>query len=565
MAREQEYKAPIGGGPVWRDVFGGGVALGDLHMQSTAQLPPLRTPATPPSAIAGIFAEYGIKEEPFMPGATPSNGDDPWRPGAEIDSKLTDMRGTELECSELLLRIHGDKLLLVESDNGTVRLLWMQETGVWQEVSPGMGQMGWYAVDAAVAQFQNALSRDPDEDSSRRASCFRRFTSQCSEKGRREIVRGVSVVLSALRNRDPDFVGRLTICRESDLDPPGRYIGAANGVIDLDTGALLTGREGAQCLVSRAAPTRYLPGEEGEAPAKKAWAALPAELDEETKIYLFAEIGFSLRGHPSRRLVVIVGPPRGGKTSILNLFRRVLGSYAVGVSQDVLQGAKGKSGLAPELVPLMTARLGVMDEAESLQLSRGRLKAISGDSVISYRDLYQTQRDGVPTATLFMPLNQAPRFGMDDAAVLDRIRPLAFPALQEPQERWVDLQAENAEGWLRLVVDAAKSRSVPDMPTSSKELRDTMRDDELGEVGVWLRDCLKEDSNGFVTTDQIWRGACEFVNVDPETAEMAGRFSKSRLTRAVRAQYSLPPAKQQRIEGKLSRVFSGWTLKDDAK
>ena len=529
-------------------------------MHDTAQLPPLRT-----TASADILAEYGIKEELFMPGATPSNGDDPWRPGAEIDSKLTKWRGTNLECSDLLLRIHGDKLLLVESDSGSVRLLWMQETGVWREVTPGLGQTGRYAVDAACAQLQNALSRDPDGDSRRKAALVRQFCSRCNEKGRREIIRGVSVVLPALRDLDPDFVGRLIICHESALDPPGRYMGAANGVIDLDTGALLTGREAAKWLVSIAAPTRYLPDEEGAVLAREAWAALPAELDEETKSYLLLEIAYSLRGHPSRRVVVIVGPPRGGKTSIFTLLRRVLGPYAVGVSQDALQGRWGKGGLAPELVPLMTARIGVMDEAESLQLAQGRLKAISGDSVISYRDLYQSQRDGVPTATLFMPLNQAPRFGMDDAAVFDRIRVLEFPALQEPQARWVALQAENAEGWLRLVVDSARNQTPPEMPAASMNLRDAMRDGELSEVGIWVRDCLKEYPSGFVSTEQIWRAACEIAGVDPETANVAGGFSKSRLTRDVRDQFNLPPAKQQRINGKSRRGFRGWALKGVAK
>ncbi|MCY4082032.1 MAG: hypothetical protein OXF54_17445 [Caldilineaceae bacterium] len=478
---------------------------------------------------------------------------------------MTEWRGTILECSELLLRVHGDKLLLVESDGGSVRLLWMQETGVWREDTPGLGQTGRYAVDAAIAQLRNALFLVPDGDGRRQAALARQFSSRCNEKSRREIIRGVSVVLPALRDLDPDFVGRFTICRESALDPPGRYIGAANGVIDLDTGALLTGQKAAKCLVTKAAPTRYLPDEEGAVLANKAKAALPTELDEETKDYLVLEIAYSLRGHPSRRVVIIVGPPRGGKTSIFSLLRHVLGPYAMGVSQDALQGRGGKGGLAPELVQLMTARIGVMDEAESLQLSRGRLKALSGDSVISYRDLYQSQRDGVPTATLFMPLNQAPRFGMDDAGVFDRIRVLEFPVLQKPQERWVDLQAENAEGWLRLVVDSARNQTPPEMPAASMNLRDAMRDEELSEVGIWLRDCLKEDPSGFVTTEQIWRAACNIVGVDSETARVAGGFSKSRLTRAVREQFRLPAAKQQRINGTSCRGFRGWALEGVAK
>lgn len=534
-------------------------------MSAPALRPPIHTPATLPPASADVFAANGIDVEEFEPDDMSPTEYDPWRPGEEVDSRLTEWRGTHLECSELLLRIHGDKLLLVESDCGSVRLLWMQETGVWREVAPGLGQAGRYAADAAVAQLRNALSRDPDGDNRRNAAHARQFSSRCNEKGRREIIRGVSVILPALRDFDPDFVDRLIICHESALDSPGRFIGAANGVIDLDTGALLTGQEAAKCLVSIAVPTRFLPDEDGAVMAREARAALPAELDEETKSYLVREIAYSLRGHPSRRVVVIVGPPRGGKTSIFTLLRRVLGPYAVGVSQDALQGRGGKGGLAPELVQLMTARIGVMDEAESLQLSRGRLKAISGDSVISYRDLYQSQRDGVPTATLFMPLNQAPRFGMDDAGVFDRIRVLEFPVLQNPQERWVDLQAENAEGWLRLVVDSARNQNPPEMPAVGMTLRDAMRDDELSEVGIWLRDCLKEDPSGFVTTEQIWRAACAIAGVDPETANVAGGFSKSRLTRAVREQFNLPLAKQQRIKGKLRRGFRGWALKGVAK
>ena len=45
----------------------------------------------------------------------------------------------------------------------------------------------------------------------------------------------------------------------SELDPPGRYLGCANGVVDLDTGELLPPADAAACLITLAAVMPYAP------------------------------------------------------------------------------------------------------------------------------------------------------------------------------------------------------------------------------------------------------------------------------------------------------------------
>ena len=116
-----------------------------------------------------------------------------------------------------------------------------------------------------------------------------------------------------------------TEAKEFELDQNKRYLGAPNGVIDLDTGDLLTGDAARSKLVTRSVPDPYNPN--AQHPAVD---GLLAHLDDEHRDWILAAVAYALRGNPNRRIYVLEGPPGGGKTTLLNAVRACLGSVKAG-------------------------------------------------------------------------------------------------------------------------------------------------------------------------------------------------------------------------------------------
>ena len=454
--------------------------------------------------------------------------------------------GTMIECSELLLRYYADQILLVrtQSDKG-LRIFVSQQTGIWLdgEVGAGWGVLNSFAANAAGRQLQLDAQTSRPSFSQTDNAAVSQYKAATKESGRREIVRNIPLVVNELGISDVEFVAKLRTCEEDDLDRPGAYIGAQNGVIELDTGKLLVGEEALDKLITRSAPVLYLP--DNEENIHKAWNSLPKSWEDETKKYLLAEIGHSLYGHVGRRAIVLIGPGGGGKTSILAAAKFALGPYLVGASADILMARKAEAaGHRPQFKPLLNARIAVLDEAQNLRIDRGVFKAITGDSAISHRSHHEEQRDDVFPATLFMPLNTPPRFGLDDDAIAERLRTIHIQSIpvDERQENWLEEQRQNASGWLALICRFAKEHpKQPTIPEASKTVLSEMRFDEMGEIGLWLENCCEEDEEGVITTQALWQTAASIVNQSEADELLEGFFTKRMLTSRFRSIHNLPP------------------------
>ena len=100
-----------------------------------------------------------------------------------------------------------------------------------------------------------------------------------------------------------------------------RVLGAPNGVIDLETGKLLSGKSAAAELVSWHVPDPYTPGAR-HADADK----LTEHLDDLDAEWLWQAFGFALGDVPSRRAYFLRGETKGGKSTMLDAIRCALGT-----------------------------------------------------------------------------------------------------------------------------------------------------------------------------------------------------------------------------------------------
>ena len=480
-----------------------------------------------------------------------------WEPAAGAVGSAPTFEDTHLEVSECLLDSAQSELLLVNVADGETGLLAVDDCGLWQVA-------GVDVATAAACQEQRgrAFGRISDRGGEPKAfaNAATRTRSWLRPANRKSIADDTALVylMNAHRWRD------LRTCYQHDLDAPGEFLGVSNGVVNLRTGQLLSAAEGADKLITKAAPTPYNP----QANVAAAYAALPWPTH--LKDYLLREVAYSLLGRPTRRFVVLLGETGGGKTSIFSVLRECLGSgIAVAIHPDVVQAQKGnRSGLTPEVVPLVGSRLAVIDEAENLSVDSGRLKALSGDSMISYRNMYQTQQDGIVTATMFLPLNAPPVFGLGDEAVYERLRVVEVPQIENPTANWVEQQRPSHSAWLALLVGLCQEiiedgSKPPTMPADMQALKASMADEEIGEVGVWLRTCLQRSPGEVVSTREIWQAACLVAGADAsDDKAKPGGFTKRKLSRAVRAMYKLPsPGGVRDASGPGGRGWDGWALR----
>ena len=479
-----------------------------------------------------------------------------WKPAAGEVSSTPTFEDTHLEVSECLLDSAQSDLLLVNVADGETGLLAVDDCGLWQ-----VGGVDVATAAACQEQRARAFARISDRGGEPKAfaNAATRTRGWLRPAIRKSIADDAGLVHRMDAARWPD----LRTCEQSDLDAPGEFLGVANGVINLRTGQLLDSAAGADKLITKSAPTAYNP----QANVAAAYAAIP--WPSHLKDYLLSEVAYSLLGRPTRRFVVLLGETGGGKTSIFSVLRECLGSgIAVAVHPDVVQAQKGnRSGLTPEVVPLVGSRLAVIDEAENLNVDSGRLKALSGDSMISYRNMYQTQTDGIVTATMFLPLNAPPVFGLGDEAVYERLRVVEVPQIENPTANWVEQQRPLHGAWLTLLVNLCQEiiengGLPPTMPADMQALKASMADEEIGEVGVWLRTCLQRSPGEVVSTREIWQAACLVAGADADDDKAKpGGFTKRKLSRAVRATYKLPsPGGVRDSHGPGGRGWDGWAL-----
>ena len=156
--------------------------------------------------------------------------------------------------------------------------------------------------------------------------------------------------------------------------------------------------------------------------------------DEELLSFLQRLLGYTLTGEVSvRSLFVLWGDGCNGKSTLINLTKRILGRFYTAISEDVLIQRVRRSGATPELIPLVSAGPAVFSESEDeSKLHSTRIKNLTGADDISARDLYAKQVTFRPQAKLFMMTNHLPKFDFRDRAMVDRLKLIPFTARFEP-------------------------------------------------------------------------------------------------------------------------------------
>ena len=365
---------------------------------------------------------------------------------------------------------------------------------------------------------------------------------------------------------------KFSLCSEAELDPAGRYLGFANGVVDLDSGRLLPPGEGAAHWVTRPAPHVYDPGAEHQDVAR-----LLEHLDPELRDFLLDSAGYALRGQPNRRIVLLAGQPNSGKSTFLRALHTALAPtlcFALPAAALLRERASYKNQHTAGMTPLLTARIATASELprnDSL-VDEGVLKSISGGDAQSLREPNQRTRLNRPaSATVFLALNTVEsgcddlsRIPTRDEALRDRLQIIdlpSIPGLRDPAV--LERLGSPAAGQAMLAMLVRRAIANPEPPRPPRAVRLAVQrqySGYVGPVGSWAVSNLEftHSREDFVTPGQLWEALC--LHLSAAGAPLPS--SRKEGLEQIRLHVSLPRQERRRVGGEVASVYFGVRIRE---
>jgi putative DNA primase/helicase len=206
-----------------------------------------------------------------------------------------------------------------------------------------------------------------------------------------------------------------------DADP--LLLAVANGVVDLRTGKLRTGRP--EDLITLHSGIAF------DARAKcsrfERFVDEIFEGDADLITYVQRAIGYALSGDTSEQcFFCCCGEGANGKSTFLNAIRYVLSDYACNLPFSAFE-LNARSTIPNDIAMLPSRRFATAIETdETAVLNAARIKALTGGDPITARSLYKDHFTFTPVAKFFLAFNHRPRVTDDSHGFWRRVHMIPF-------------------------------------------------------------------------------------------------------------------------------------------
>lgn len=128
-----------------------------------------------------------------------------------------------------------------------------------------------------------------------------------------------------------------------------------------------------------------------------------------------------------RKFFVWKGLTRNGKSKLFELMGSVLGGYYHSIQSENLTPGHSANNATPELASTLFSCRMVTTEELDKRLDENRVKQITGNSFVTFRNMYEQNSGGIPTAKIFATTNNYPDCKASEA-FRDRIIAIPFQA-----------------------------------------------------------------------------------------------------------------------------------------
>ncbi|MFN7934759.1 MAG: phage/plasmid primase, P4 family [Bryobacteraceae bacterium] len=345
---------------------------------------------------------------------------------------------------------------------------------------------------------------------------------------------------------------------EDELDTSPRFFNCNNGTIDLTTGELRPHRR--EDLLTRMVPFNYVSGA-----TSVEWEQF---LDQTTagnaeyRNFLKRLSGYVLLGEPKEQIAVLVhGAGATGKSTFMAVLQSAIGSdYCHTLSPETLLKRNSAASTAMyDLAELRGKRLVVASEVDDGRaIAESIFKSLTGGDSISARLPYQRFQNAAPQCTLFIQCNHVPKISYDDDAMWRRIIRLPFNQVVAKGKRDPNLKKRLVDpttslpGVLAWIVEGALEYlrvglQVPDFIIASTE---ALRD-EMDTVGEFIGERCEIDPALWASSDQLWKGYCDWCLVRGESPSSRKAFAASLVD------HGAIPTKRLLDSGQQARAYRG--------
>lgn len=220
--------------------------------------------------------------------------------------------------------------------------------------------------------------------------------------------------------------------RTSELDNNNYLLGVANGVINLETGALREPRR--EDLITKRAMVAYDPN----ALAPLFLAFLDRIMGGNSALigFIHRAVGYSLTGDTGEQcLFFLHGSGQNGKSTLLTAIKELLGDYAMQCPAETLMVKQG-GGIPNDIARLRGARMVATSETEDgRRFAETMIKQLTGQDTIAARFLFAEYFEFIPNFKIWLAANHKPVIRGDDFAIWRRIRLIPFAVTIPPEEK----------------------------------------------------------------------------------------------------------------------------------
>lgn len=250
---------------------------------------------------------------------------------------------------------------------------------------------------------------------------------------------------------------------ELDVDPWA--FNCANGTLDLRTGELRP--HSSSNLISKLSPVAYDPTATCPQFEKFVWQIMGGDI--ELVAYLKRLFGYSLTAEVlEEALTIFHGTGRNGKSTLLEIIRHILGTYAQNADFKTFIRSKSER-IRTDLARMPGARLVTASEsAEDQQLDEQLVKTVTGRDKMTARFLYGREFEFYAKAKVILSCNHKPTVQGMDIGFWRRLQMVPFTVTVSPQEpNGLEPPTEGA-------------------PKEDKGLRDRLIEQEAPGILAWL-------------------------------------------------------------------------------
>jgi putative DNA primase/helicase len=386
------------------------------------------------------------------------------------EAPLTDVGNAE--CMELL---YGDEFRYCHS-----RKKWLAWDGNrWKLDTDGEAERA--TVETVRARRRAAASQIDDPDKARKALSWA-LGSEAESK--RNALLNTARILKTFATRIDQY----------DREP--MIAGVPNGVLDLECGQhresrredYITAQLGANWEPSATCPR---------------WLQFLDEVfagDAELIAFIQRAVGYSLTGDTrEQQLFLCIGGGENGKSKFLITLTRLLGEYAANAPFDTFD-ATNRNDKGNDLAALKGKRLVTVIETEDdRRLGEARVKAVTGQDLITCRFLYGEFFSYLPQFKIWMAMNHKPTINGTDNGIWRRIRIIPFSQSFKGRADLALGEKLLAElpgilNWAVAGLHAWQRDGLGTAKAIDEATNEYRRESDL--VSQWLEECTESDIDG---------------------------------------------------------------------